>query len=116
VSTFVLVHGAWHGGWCWSRVVERLWARGHRVYAPSLTGLDDRVHLVSGAITLTTHIDIANIMRYDDLRDVVLCGHSYGGSVIAGVIERVPERIASAVFLDAFVPQDGDSVFAMVPP
>ncbi len=113
----MLVHGAWHGGWCWSRVVERLWARGHRVYAPSLTGLGDRVHLVSGAITLTTHIDdIANIMRYEDLRDVVLCGHSYGGSVIAGVIEKVPERIASAVFLDAFVPQDGDSVFAMVPP
>jgi len=116
VSSFVLVHGAWHGGWCWSRVVERLCARGHRVYAPSLTGLGDRVHLASGNITLTTHVDdIANLLRYEDLRDAVLCGHSYGGSVISGVIEHVPDRIASAVFLDAFVPQNGDSIFAMVP-
>jgi len=117
VSTFVLVHGAWHGGWCWSRVVERLAARGHRAYAPSLTGLGDRVHLFSDAITLGTHVDdIANLVRYEDLHDVVLCGHSYGGCVISGVIEREPDRIRSAVFLDAFIPQNGESLFDLVPP
>ncbi len=117
MSTFVLVHGAWHGGWCWSRVVERLWARGHRAYAPSLTGLGDRAHLFSGAITLTTHVeDVANLLRYEDLHDVVLCGHSYGGCVISGAIEREPHRVASAVFLDAFIPQNGESVFDIVPP
>jgi len=117
VTAFVLVHGAWHGGWCWSRVVERLWARGHRAYAPTLTGLGERAHLFSGDITLTTHIDdVANLLRYEDLHDVVLCGHSYGGCVIAGVIEREAARIAAAVFLDAFVPQNGESVFAIVPP
>jgi pimeloyl-ACP methyl ester carboxylesterase len=116
MTTFVLVHGAWHGGWCWSRVVERLWARGHRAYAPTLTGLGDRAHLFSGDVDLTTHVtDVVNLLRYDDLRDVVLCGHSYGGCVIAGVIEREPERIASAVFLDAFIPRDGESVFDIVP-
>jgi pimeloyl-ACP methyl ester carboxylesterase len=117
VTTFVLVHGAWHGGWCWSRVVERLWARGHRAYAPTLTGLGDRAHLFSGDVTLSTHVaDVANLLHYDDLRDVVLCGHSYGGCVISGAIERAPERIASAVFLDAFIPQNGEAVFDIVPP
>ncbi len=117
MTTFVLVHGAWHGGWCWSRVVERLWARGHRAYAPTLTGLGERAHLFSGDITLATHVDdVANMLRYEDLHDVVLCGHSYGGCVIAGVIEREPGRIGAAVFLDAFVPHDGQSVFEMVPP
>jgi pimeloyl-ACP methyl ester carboxylesterase len=117
VTTFVLVHGAWHGGWCWSRVVERLWARGHRAFAPTLTGLGERTHLFSDAVTLTTHVDdVANVLRYEDLHDVVLCGHSYGGCVIAGVIEREPERVAAAVFLDAFLPRDGESVFEIVPP
>ncbi len=117
MSTFVLVHGAWHGGWCWSRVVERLWARGHRAYAPTLTGLGERAHLLSDTITLTTHIDdVVNVLRFEDLHDIVLCGHSYGGCVIAGVIEREPDRIAAAVFLDAFIPQTGQSVFDLVPP
>jgi len=117
VSTFVLVHGAWHGGWCWSRVVERLSTRGHRAFAPTLSGLGDRAHEFSGDITLTTHIDdVAGLLRDEDLREVVLCGHSYGGSVIAGVIERAPERIAAAVFLDAFIPQNGEAIFDMVPP
>ncbi len=117
MTTFVLVHGAWHGGWCWQRVVERLWARGHRAYAPTLTGLGERAHLFSGDITLSTHVaDVTNVLHYEDLRDVVLCGHSYGGCVIAGVIERAPERIASTVFLDAFIPQNGDAVFDIVPP
>ena len=112
----MLVHGAWHGGWCWSRVVERLWARGHRAFAPTLTGLGERVHLFSGAITLTTHVDdVVNVLHYEDLHDVVLCGHSYGGNVISGVIERAAERIASAVFLDAFIPKNGESVFEIVP-
>jgi pimeloyl-ACP methyl ester carboxylesterase len=117
MTTFVLVHGAWHGGWCWSRVVERLWASGARAYAPTLTGLGERAHLFSGTIALSTHVDdVVNLLRYEDLHDVVLCGHSYGGCVIAGVIEREPARIASAVFLDAFIPKNGESVFDIVPP
>ena len=117
MTTYVLVHGAWHGGWCWSRVVERLWARGARAYAPTLTGLGERAHLFSGDVTLSTHVDdVVNLLRYEDLHDVVLCGHSYGGCVIAGVIEREAERIGAAVFLDAFIPKDGESVFDIVPP
>ena len=116
MKTFVLVHGAWHGGWCWSRVLPRLWARGYRAVAPTLTGLGERSHLLSGDITLTTHVDdVVNVVRYEDLHDIVLCGHSYGGCVISGVIERLPERISSAVFLDAFVPQNGESVFDILP-
>jgi pimeloyl-ACP methyl ester carboxylesterase len=116
VTTYVLVHGAWHGGWCWTRVVERLWARGHRAFAPTLTGLGERSHLFSGDVTLATHVDdVVNVLRYEDLHDVVLVGHSYGGSVITGVIEREPERIAAAIFLDAFIPQNGQSVFEIVP-
>jgi pimeloyl-ACP methyl ester carboxylesterase len=115
VTPIVLVHGAWHGGWCWSRVVPRLWNAGHRAYAPTLTGLGERAHLYSAAITLDTHVtDIVNAIAYEGLHDVVLCGHSYGGFVISGVIERLPERIASAVFLDAFVPSDGESMFDLV--
>jgi pimeloyl-ACP methyl ester carboxylesterase len=115
MKPIVLVHGAWHGGWCWSRVVPPLWKAGHRAYAPTLTGLGERAHLYSAAITLDTHVtDVANVLACEDLRDVVLCGHSYGGFVISGVIERMPERIASAVFLDAFLPSDGESMYDLV--
>src|SRR5512145_150195 len=88
--SFVLVHGAWHGGWCWRRVADRLERKGHKVYAPSLTGLGDRSHLIGTRPTVTTHIDdIANIIRFEDLQRVVLVGHSYGGLVISGVAEKV---------------------------
>jgi pimeloyl-ACP methyl ester carboxylesterase len=115
-ATFVLVHGAWHGGWCYARVAEILRARGHRVFTPTMTGLGERVHAATAHITLTTHVtDIANVLCYEDLRDVVLCGHSYGGLVISGVVEAVPERIAALVYLDAFVPENGQSLHDLVP-
>jgi pimeloyl-ACP methyl ester carboxylesterase len=115
-ATFVLVHGAWHGGWCYARVADILRARGARVFTPTLTGLGERVHAADAAITLTTHVtDIVNVLRYEDLREVVLCGHSYGGLVISGVVEAVPERVAALVYLDAFVPENGESLLDLVP-
>lgn len=116
MTNYVLVHGAWHGGWCWSRVAERLRAAGHSVYTPTMTGVGERAHLLSPDIDLSMHItDIANVIAWEDLSDVVLCGHSYGGSVITGVADRMPERIASLVYLDAFVPEDGQSVWDFMP-
>src|ERR1700722_3749530 len=110
-TKFVLVHGAWHGGWCYARVAEALRARGHRVFTPTMTGLGERVHLTNPDINLSTHVtDIVNVLKFEDLHDVVLCGHSYGGNVITGVVEAAPERIAALVFLDAFVPRDGESL------
>jgi pimeloyl-ACP methyl ester carboxylesterase len=112
--SFVLVHGAWHGGWCWRRVADRLERKGHKVYAPSLTGLGDRSHLIGTRPNVTTHIDdIANIIRFEDLQRVVLVGHSYGGIVISGVAEKALPRIASIVFLDAFVPQNGQTIMSL---
>ena len=112
--TFVLVHGAWHGGWCWRRVSDRLSRAGHKVYAPSLTGLADRAHLISQQVNVTTHItDIVNLIRYEDLRDVVLVGHSYAGFVISGVAEKSRDAIRSIVFLDAYVPLNGQSVLSL---
>ena len=109
-KTFVLVHGAWHGGWCWRRVNDRLTTRGHRVYAPTLTGLADRSHLLSPSVNLSTHItDIVNLIRWEEMNDAVLCGHSYGGMVVTGVADRMPERVAALVYLDAFVPESGQS-------
>jgi pimeloyl-ACP methyl ester carboxylesterase len=110
-KTFVLVHGSWHGGWCWRRVADLLGAKGHKVYTPTLTGLGERSHLLSASITLDTHItDVANVFEWESLQDVVLVGHSYGGFVISGVAERVQPSISSIVFLDAFVPENGQSV------
>ncbi len=110
-ATFVLVHGAWHGGWCWQRVSDRLTARGHRVFAPTLTGVCERSHLDSPAVDLSTQIrDVVNEIRWKDLENVVLVGQSYGGMVISGVAEQVPSKIASIVYLDAFVPSDGQSI------
>ncbi|MGA2392966.1 MAG: alpha/beta hydrolase family protein [Candidatus Lustribacter sp.] len=115
-ATFVLVHGAWHGGWCYTRVAQLLRASGASVFTPTLTGLGERAHLAHPMIDLSTHVtDIVNVVRYEDLHDVVLCGHSYGGLVITGVVERLPERVAALVFLDAFVPQDGESLQDLVP-
>jgi len=108
--TFVLVHGAWHGGWCWRRVADRLRAAGHAVYTPTLTGVGERVHLLRAGIDIKTHItDVVNVMKWEQLGDVVLCGHSYGGFVISGVAEQMISAIRSIVFLDAFVPLDGES-------
>jgi pimeloyl-ACP methyl ester carboxylesterase len=109
--TFVLVHGAWHGGWCWRRVADRLRSGGHAVFTPTLTGLGERSHSLRAGLALDTHItDIVNVMKWEDLHDVVLCGHSYGGFVISGVAEQMGPTIRSIVFLDAFVPRNGESV------
>src|SRR5262249_41888359 len=106
--TFVLIHGAWHGGWCWRPVADMLTARGHKVYAPSLTGLADRSHLLSAAINLDTHIaDIVTLFKWEDIQDAVLVGLSYGGWPISGAVEKVLPQVASIVFVDAFVPENG---------
>jgi pimeloyl-ACP methyl ester carboxylesterase len=116
-KTFVLVHGAWHGGWGWVRLAALLRAQGHIVFAPTLTGLGERSHLLNATVNATLHIaDVVNVIRYERLTDIVLVGHSYGGNVISGVAEIVPEKIASLVFLDAFVPDDGQSVVDLVQP
>lgn len=109
---YVLVHGAWHGGWCWRRVADQLTARGGRVFAPTLTGLADRSHMADRAVDLQTHVDdVVNLLKWEGLRDVVLCGHSYGGMVISGAAEQAPPgSIGSIVYLDAFLPEDGRSL------
>ena len=110
-KTFVLVHGAWHGGWCWRRVADVLQQRGHNVFTPTMTGLGERSHLIDGKINLTTHVtDIVNVIKWESLNDIVLVGHSYGGIIISGVAEAMRDTIGSIVFLDAFVPESGDSV------
>jgi pimeloyl-ACP methyl ester carboxylesterase len=109
--TYVIVHGAWGGGWDWKQVDSALDASGSKVYRPTLTGLGERVHLLTPAVDLTTHItDIVNVIRFENLRDVVLVGHSYGGMVISGVAERIPERIRRLVYVDAAVPENGESM------
>jgi len=115
-AAFVLIHGAWHGGWCWKKLTPLLRAAGHEVYTPTLTGLGDRAHLLSPQIGLNTHIvDITALLEYEDLHNVILVGHSYGGMVITGVAEVSARRLAHLVFLDAFVPQDGQSLFDTIP-
>jgi pimeloyl-ACP methyl ester carboxylesterase len=115
--TFVLVHGAWHGGWCWRRVADRLHAGGHAVFTPTLTGLGERAHLMRAGIGLDTHIaDVVNAITWEGLGDVVLCGHSYGGFIISGVAEKIAPTIRSIVFLDAFLPRDGESVRELTGP
>jgi len=118
MSTFVLVHGAWHGSWCWKRVRKALQALGHEVFTPTLTGVAERVHLMSRQIDLETHIsDVVNLIRWEELSDVVLCGHSYGGCVISGVADRIPDRIGALVYLDAFVLENGQCLHdTLLPP
>src|SRR5690349_6838041 len=112
MATFVLVHGAWSGGWCYDKVAERLRAKGHRVFAPTLTGQGERSHLAGIAINLSLHIsDVLNVFHYEELKDAVLAGHSYGGMVVTGVADRIPEKINALVYLDAFLPEDGQSLF-----
>ena len=116
-KTFVLVHGAWHGGWCWKDVAARLEKQGHRVYTPTNTGLGERSHLLTKDVNVSTHVtDIVNVFKWEDLSDVVLVGHSYGGLVISGVAEEIPEKISSIVFLDAFLPADGDDLIGKASP
>jgi len=115
--TFVLVHGSWHGGWCWRRVADLLEKNGHKVYTPTLTGLGERSHLMSGLITLDTHItDIANVIKWENLDNIVLVGHSYAGFVVSGVAEKSLPSIGSIVFLDAFLPDNGQRVVDLTPP
>jgi pimeloyl-ACP methyl ester carboxylesterase len=111
-TTFVLVHGAWHGGWCWRRVADRLTAKGHYVVAPTLSGVGERSHLPPDSINLTTHInDVIGEIKWKDLSGIVLVGHSYAGMVITGVAEQLQKRIAAIVYLDAFMPADGQSLY-----
>ncbi|HWA29408.1 MAG TPA: alpha/beta fold hydrolase [Lacunisphaera sp.] len=108
--TYVIVHGATGGGWDWRTVGGLLEKDGHTVYRPTLTGLGERMHLANGDVNLTTHVnDIVNVILFEDLHDVVLVGHSYGGMVITGVMDRIPERLAHVIFLDAAAPADGQS-------
>ena len=117
MATFVLVHGAWHGGWCYGRVAKLLRAAGHEVYTPTHTGVGERAHLADYHITLATHVrDVTNVIEYENLSDVIICGNSYGGMVITGVAASLGERIKSLVYLDAFVPEDGQSLFDLIGP
>jgi len=112
MAIFVLVHGAWGGATSWRQFAPLLREKGHEVFAPSLTGQGERVHLGGPQTNLTTHItDVVNLVEYEDLQEIVLVGHSYGGMVVAGVADRIPDRISHLVFLDAFLPQDGQSCF-----
>jgi len=117
MATYVLVHGGWAGGWYWRPVARLLQAAGHEVFTPTLTGIGERVHLAHPAIDLALHIeDVVNVLRYEDLVAVILVGYSYGGMVITGVADRVPVRLARLVYLDAFVPEDGQSLADLVGP
>ncbi|MDF3311448.1 alpha/beta fold hydrolase [Rhodococcus sp. T2V] len=108
----VLIHGGFHGSWCWDKVRPLLEDEGWTVYAPSLTGLGDRAYLASPDVTLRTHVqDVVNLIAEQDLTDVALCGHSAAGMVITGVADAIPERIATLVYLDAVLPSDGESMF-----
>ncbi len=110
-STFVIVHGAWGGGWAFRQVDDILTAQGHKVYRPTLTGQGERVHLANLEVGLETHIqDVVNTILFEELQDVVLIGHSYGGVVVTGVADRYPQRIRHLIYLDAIVPKDGESV------
>jgi len=111
MATYVLVHGGGHGGWCYQRVARMLRDAGHEVYTPTLTGLGERAHLLSPGIDLDTHIrDVAAVLQYEDLRDVILVGHSYGGMVITGAADRAADRVGRLVYLDAANPKDGQSL------
>lgn len=117
MATFVIVHGAWQGGWIWSRVAEHLRAQGHRVLTPTCTGLGERSHLVSRAVDMSTHVaDILAVFKWERLDDVVLAGHSYGGVVITHVADRIPEKIRSLVYLDAFLTEHGQSLIELALP
>lgn len=115
-KTIVLVHGAWGGGWAFREVDRELTSDGWKVYRPTLTGQGEKVHLASPDVGLDTHInDVVNMILYEDLHDVVLVGHSYGGMVVAGVVDRIPDRIRKVIYLDACLPENGESLETVLP-
>jgi pimeloyl-ACP methyl ester carboxylesterase len=117
MATYVLVHGGGHGGWCYQRVARMLRSAGHEVYAPSLTGLAERSHLLGAHVDLNLHIqDIVELLKYEDLNDVILVGHSYGGMVITGVADRAADRVGRVVYLDAATPVNGQSLVDVAGP
>jgi pimeloyl-ACP methyl ester carboxylesterase len=117
MANFVLVHGAWIGGWYWRPNAQALRKAGHEVFTPTMTGLGERIHLMNPSINLDTHItDIVNVIKQEELSDVVLVGHSYGGMVVTGVADALPGKISSLVYLDAFVPNSGDALVKLLPP
>lgn len=117
MATFVLVHGAWLGGWVWRDVAAALRAAGHTVLTPTLTGLGERAHLGGPQVGLQTHIaDVVNVLEYEDLAGVTLVGHSYGGMVVTGVADHAAHRLSQLIYLDAFVPEHGQSLHDLVPP
>jgi pimeloyl-ACP methyl ester carboxylesterase len=114
MGTFVFVHGSWHGGWCWKKLTPELATRGHVCGTPTLAGLGEHYHTASPSIDLSTHIlDITNFLEFEDLRDVILVGHSYGGMVITGVADQ-SDRVGKLVYLDAIVPEHGESAFSLI--
>jgi pimeloyl-ACP methyl ester carboxylesterase len=116
MPTIILVHGAWHGGWCWKRVVPLLRQAGYDVFAPSLTGLGDRVHLLRPEVDLTTHaMDVVNLLVYEGISDATLVGHSYGGIVLSEIAERAEARIDQLIYLDAYFPDTGTSILDYAP-
>jgi pimeloyl-ACP methyl ester carboxylesterase len=116
-ATFLVCHGAWSAGWAWKKMHPLMAARGHRLVTPSYTGLGERAHLSNPSGDLETHIqDILNVIKYEDLRDIVLIGHSYGGMVATGVADRARDRILQLIYLDAFVPNDGQSLLDLNEP
>jgi len=116
MTNFVLVHGTGCGGWVWQKLAPLLRAGGHEVYSPTLTGLADRKHLLNESVNLTTHInDVSNLIFYEDLSSVILVGNSYAGMVITGVATRTPERLKLLVYLDAYLPDDGQSEADLLP-
>jgi pimeloyl-ACP methyl ester carboxylesterase len=117
MATFLIAHGAWSAGWAWKKMRPRLRDRGHELWTPTYTGLGERVHLASSDVKLDTHIeDVVKVIEFEDLRDVILVGHSYGGMVATGVGDRIPDRISQVIYLDAFVPRNGQSVFELAVP
>src|ERR1700747_2081696 len=117
MATFVLVHGAWAGSVVWRQLAPRLRKAGHEVYHPTLTGIGERKHLLNREINLDTHIqDVIGVIDDEDLSDIVLVGHSYGGMVITGVADRMPEKVVSLVYLDAFAPESGQSCLSLLRP
>jgi pimeloyl-ACP methyl ester carboxylesterase len=116
-ATFLVCHGAWSAGWAWKKLYPLMAAGGHRLVTPTYTGLGEREHLANPSIDLETHIqDILNVIRYEDLRDVVLIGHSYGGMAATGVADRARDRIIRLIYIDAFVPDDGQSLLDLNEP
>lgn len=115
--TFLVAHGAWSAGWCWRKMHPLMAAAGHRLITPTYTGLGEREHLANASVTLETHIeDLLGVIKFEQLSSIVLVAHSYGGMVATGVADRVPDRIAKLVYLDAFAPTNGQSLLDLLPP